>query len=624
MSQSLSSSTSGGAPGAFGSASFAIQDAGPRLATTASNKTLLIDNYDSFTWNIYQYLCELGANVSVIRNDAISLQGCIDFNPTHLVISPGPGHPSTDSGISCAALLHFAGKIPILGVCLGHQAMFEVFGGKVIHAGEIRHGKTSTLHHDGKGLYLNVTPEIQVIRYHSLAGDRSLVPESLIVSSRTDSGVIMGVRHREYVCEGVQFHPESIKSEEGMLMMRNFLSWTAGTWSEQEQKQQQQQQQQQQSTAAAAAPSAAPIPTTTSPAEIPAIPMRECVKKLADGSGPVDNLDIVRAGIQAMLTGSATPAQVASFLLALRFRGHTPTVVAACAEVMSRHALRIDAPALSLNCFPDSPLDVVDIVGTGGDGLDTFNVSTAAGIVASACGVRVAKHGNRSASSLCGAADLIEACGANLELDPAAVASILQSTGFCFLFSQRFHPAMRHVAPVRKEIGTKTIFNILGPMSSPARPRALVVGVFSPEVGRLMADALALRGVQSALVVHGQDGLDEISPAVPTTVWRLRGSRIEELTISPADFGLPLHALEEVVGSHPQANAATLFQLLEGKIDGAILDFVTMNASALLVAAGAAADFKAGVAQAKQAIASGRALQVLQQFITESVAARRT
>ncbi|KAF2397783.1 N-anthranilate isomerase [Trichodelitschia bisporula] len=206
---------------------------------TASN-LILIDNYDSFTWNVYQYLVLEGATVTVFRNDEISLQELISKNPTQLVISPGPGHPDTDSGISNEAILHFAGKIPILGVCLGEQCMFSVFGGRVDVTGEILHGKTSLLHHDSKGVYAGLPQDLPVTRYHSLAGMHHTLPECLEVSSWTKMGsdkkttIIMGVRHKKYVIEGVQFHPESILTAEGRPMLHNFLKMQGGTWEENE------------------------------------------------------------------------------------------------------------------------------------------------------------------------------------------------------------------------------------------------------------------------------------------------------------------------------------------------------------------------------------------------------
>ncbi|KAG0224620.1 bifunctional tryptophan synthase trp1 [Actinomortierella wolfii] len=193
---------------------------------------VMIDNYDSFTWNVYQSLCLLGADVQVFRNDKVTLEELVALNPTHLVISPGPGHPSDSAGISKPAIQHFAGKIPILGVCLGEQCMFEIYGGKVGFAGEIVHGKVSPIKHDGKGLYLNIPQDILATRYHSLSGVISTVPDVLEVTSRTESGVIMGVRHKTLCVEGVQYHPESVLSEHGQTLFGNFLRLRGGTWKE--------------------------------------------------------------------------------------------------------------------------------------------------------------------------------------------------------------------------------------------------------------------------------------------------------------------------------------------------------------------------------------------------------
>ncbi|KAF8928084.1 indole-3-glycerol phosphate synthase-domain-containing protein [Dissophora ornata] len=193
---------------------------------------IMIDNYDSFTWNIYQSLCILGADVQVFRNDAITVEEIVALNPTHLVVSPGPGHPSDSAGVSKPAMEYFAGKIPVLGVCLGEQCMFEIYGGTVGFAGEIVHGKVSPIKHDGKGLYLNIPQDILCTRYHSLSGVTSTVPDVLEVTSRTESGVIMGVRHKTLCIEGVQYHPESVLSEHGQTLFNNFLKLQGGTWKE--------------------------------------------------------------------------------------------------------------------------------------------------------------------------------------------------------------------------------------------------------------------------------------------------------------------------------------------------------------------------------------------------------
>lgn len=206
-----------------------------------NKKVVLIDNYDSFTWNLYQYLCQEGALVEVFRNDEKTLAEIESISPDLIVISPGPGHPSTDSGLSMPIINHFKGKIPIFGICMGEQCIFQVFGGKVEYAGEIVHGKTSAIEHDNKGLFKNVPQGAIITRYHSLAGTLKTLPDELEVTSTTENGIIMGVRHKKYTIEGVQFHPESILTEEGHLMIRNMLSIEGGEWNNENLKVQQQQ-----------------------------------------------------------------------------------------------------------------------------------------------------------------------------------------------------------------------------------------------------------------------------------------------------------------------------------------------------------------------------------------------
>ncbi|RCH78711.1 anthranilate phosphoribosyltransferase, partial [Rhizopus stolonifer] len=295
-----------------------------------------------------------------------------------------------------------------------------------------------------------------------------------------------------------------------------------------------------------------------------------------------------------------------------------PHIVAACATAMRSHARLVPYEGYeSLNGH------VVDIVGTGGDGHDTYNVSTTASVVAAGAGAKVAKHGNRAASSKSGSADLMEAHGCHIALvEPEQVAGILDRTNFCFLFSQTYHPAMKHVASLRKEIAVPTVFNLLGPMSNPAKPGRVVVGVHSPEIGSLMANALKLTGVQEALVVCGTEKLDEISPAGETNYWRIHPSgEITTGTLHPTrDFGLPTHPLNQVKGGDCHENADILKRLLDNELEEnhPILDFVLLNAAALLVVAGIAQDFKEGVQKAKESIRSGNARHVLDSFRQET------
>ena len=309
--------------------------------------------------------------------------------------------------------------------------------------------------------------------------------------------------------------------------------------------------------------------------------------------------------LEEIMTGAATPAQIGAFLAGLRMRGETPEIIAACLEVTERHAELVPVD------------DVIDIVGTGGDGMDTFNVSTTAALVVAGAGVRVAKHGNRAASSKCGSADVLEALGANLDLSGERAASVIESCGFCFLFAQRFHPAFRHVGGPRRELGTRTIFNVLGPLTNPARPRAMLVGVGSKILGPVMAEAFRLRGLPRALVVHSAEGLDEISPEGVTHGWSVENGEVTEVQLCPTDFGLPSHPIATIVGGDAAQNSGALLAVLDGS-EGPVTDFVLLNAAAALVVAGAAQDYIAGVAIARDSIGSGRAREVLDCYIALS------
>ncbi len=331
--------------------------------------------------------------------------------------------------------------------------------------------------------------------------------------------------------------------------------------------------------------------------------MQEAIRSLVE-SGSLSG-ERAAAALEEIMTGAASPAQIGAFLAGLRMRGETPEIIAACLEVTQRHAELVPVD------------DVIDIVGTGGDGMDTFNVSTTAALVVAGAGVRVAKHGNRAASSKCGSADVLEALGANLDLSGERAAQVIESCGFCFLFAQRFHPAFRHVGGPRREMGTRTIFNVLGPLTNPARPRAMLVGVGARALGPVMAEAFRLRGLSRALVIHSAEGLDEISPEGVTFGWEVANGSVAEVQLRPADFGLPSHPVTKVIGGDAAENSGALLAVLDGS-EGAITDFVLLNAAAALVTAGSAKDYPEGVALARDSIGSGRAREVLDSYIALS------
>ncbi|KAI8599611.1 anthranilate phosphoribosyltransferase [Dissophora ornata] len=316
-----------------------------------------------------------------------------------------------------------------------------------------------------------------------------------------------------------------------------------------------------------------------------------------------------------IMEGRATQAQIGAYLIALKLNklDAEPAIVAACAVEMSNHGLPI-----SFEQNPGLQEQLVDIVGTGGDGHDTFNVSTTAAIVAAGAGCKVAKHGNRAASSACGSADILEKIGCRIDnVKPEDVAPLLDNHGFCFLFAQTYHPAMKNTSAPRKELGIPSIFNLMGPLSNPAKPRRVVVGVHSRSLGTLMIESLKLMGLISGMVVCGANGLDEISPEGETHVWKLVDGEIVEEDISPAQFGLPSHPLSAVKGGGPKENAEILDDLLNNKFKSPghpILDFVLLNAAALLVVAGKATNFEDAVVLARQSVESGKARLVLEGF----------
>jgi anthranilate phosphoribosyltransferase len=322
----------------------------------------------------------------------------------------------------------------------------------------------------------------------------------------------------------------------------------------------------------------------------------------------LDGHDLSRAQarqvMEAIMAGEATPAQIGAILVALRVKGETADEIAGCAEAMRAHALPV-RPRRD---------DLVDTAGTGGDGARTFNISTAAALVAAAAGAAVAKHGNRAVSSASGSADVLEALGFRLEQEPARIAQSIDELGFGFLFAPSHHPAMRHAAPVRKELAARTVFNVLGPLTNPAGARAQVVGVYAPELVRIIAEVLARLEARHAFVVHGAGGVDELSPAGPNLVCEVVGGRVVRREIDPADFGVPRCRPEELAGGSPADNAATVRAILAGA-PGPKREAVLLNAAGAIAAGGHAVDLPEGYRLAAEAVDSGTAAARLEELI---------
>lgn len=310
------------------------------------------------------------------------------------------------------------------------------------------------------------------------------------------------------------------------------------------------------------------------------------------------------AAVRAIMSGEATPAQIAAFLVALRMKGETTHEIAAAARVMRSLMTPVELPREHLT----------DIVGTGGDCANTFNVSTAASFVAAAGGARIAKHGNRSVSSKSGSADLLEAAGARLDLGPEAVRASVEQLGIGFMFAPMHHGAMKHAAPVRRELGLRTLFNLLGPLTNPAQAPHQVLGVFDRRWLESLARVLGELGSKHVLVVHALDGLDELSIAAPSQVAELKDGEVRVYSIAPEDFGLTRASIDPMRVSSPAESLAIVQRVLGGEA-GAASDFVALNAGAALYAADRATSLADGVAAARQILQSGRALERMQQYV---------
>lgn len=312
------------------------------------------------------------------------------------------------------------------------------------------------------------------------------------------------------------------------------------------------------------------------------------------------------------MTGAATPAQIAGFGVSMRMKRPTAAEVTELADIMLKHARRVPTDVIGT--------DTVDVVGTGGDGANTVNLSTMASIVVAAAGVPVIKHGNRAASSLSGGADTLEALGVRIDLGPDDVARSVAEIGIGFAFAPQFHPSYRHAGVVRREIGVPTVFNLLGPLTNPASPRAGLIGCAWADLAEVMAGVFATRGA-SVLVVHGDDGLDELTTTTTSTIWRVQAGTVERLTFDPAAFGFARAELSELVGGDAESNAAEVRAVLGGA-KGAVRDAVVLNAAGAMVAhAGLASDAKwvpaweSGLARAAEAIDSGAAEQLLARWV---------
>lgn len=529
---------------------------------------LLIDNYDSFTYNIYQVFYRFGFPIKVARSDKISIEEIEALNPQYIIIGPGPKSPK-EAGISIQIVQELQGKYPILGICLGHQAIMAAFGVEIVRAKHIIHGKIEPLHHNQKGLFRHISPNTPVARYHSLVGKVDELPECFEVSAWSGDGEIMAIEHKSLQLMGMQFHPESIGTPEGEKMLFNFLHYTR---------------------------------------EI--IPIKDYLKSTLKG----ENLSFQQAYdvMDEITEGNLSDAQIGSILTSLEIKGVNAQELAGFASVLKKKAI-----ILPVEQSDQSDEVVLDMVGTGGSANKTFNVSTTSALLLASAGVKVIKHGNRAATSRSGSADLLQALGVNVDMGVETCAKIYEELGITFLFARKFHSAMRFAAPARESLGFKTAFNLIGPLANPANVTHQFIGVFDKAYTEIMAEALQILGIKRAMVVSGLDGYDEISLCAPTQITELCEDRIFTYVFDPREIGLAFVQHSELMGGSVDENKAISLDIFHGRLtlESPKVQLAALNVGAGLYLSGKVESIKEGFALAKEIIESQRVLALLEDFV---------
>lgn len=525
---------------------------------------LLIDNYDSFTYNLVQAFCRLGHRPRVVKNDDPGLVAMANDPSLRMVcISPGPGHPSR-AGYCLDFLRQLSPRIPVLGVCLGHQILGLYAGAEVVPGPVVMHGRTSEIVHDGKGLYRGMPNPMVVGRYHSLVVrvDDEHPNDLLAVSARGPQGEVMSMRFRDRPWVGVQYHPESILTPDGLRLLENFPGSL--------------------------------LPTVHAAPTISSI-----LESVSQGRDMTDEECDVAFG--SMLDGTMTPAQAGALLMGLRMKGEKPAELAAAIRIMLARSVKVTG----------IPEKCIDIVGTGGDGKRSFNCSTATSLTLAGMGYRMLKHGNRAVSSTSGAADALEGLGLPLEKDPEAIVDMLKERNFAFQFAPYFHPAFANVGPVRKQLGMRTLFNMLGPMLNPACPDYLMMGVGDPKQVDLIAATLQKRPFHKVAVFNGAGGYDELTTMGKTRVILITDGVMDEVVFDPALYGFEPCEPEDLEVKNKEEAASVLRELLAGRGPRAMRDMMTVNAAFAIFMLEDDKSMDECVAMARKGVAEGAGMRVL-------------
>lgn len=536
---------------------------------------LFIDNVDSFTYNLVDQLRNSKHCVTVYRNTIpadVIIEKLSQMQNPILMLSPGPGTPS-EAGCMPELLKRLKGKLPIIGICLGHQAIVESYGGSIVPAGDILHGKASLIEHDEQAMFKGLPNPLPVARYHSLKGEN--IPNTLTINALCNN-IVMAVRNDHDRVYGFQFHPESILTIQGVKLLEQTIEWALNP------------------------------PQSESQSKPEAIidkqeyNIQPIINKLYLGQTLTQNESKILFNL--IIQGKIEPTVLATAVISMKVRGEKPDEIAGAAQALLENADSFDIP----------DYDFTDIVGTGGDGTNSINISTASAFVAAALGYKVAKHGNRGVSSKSGSSDVLSALGIKLNMPAEASRKALDELGVCFLFAQQYHSGFRHAAPVRQQLKTRTIFNVLGPLINPSRPKRILLGVYHPDLIKPIAETLKMLGYTHAYVVHGS-GMDEVAIHGETQVAEIRNGNIRYFTLTPKDFGLKQYTLKDIEGGTPEMNRDMLIAILQGHGKPAHEAAIAANVAMLMSLFGQS-DLKQNAQQAIDMMHSGKAYTLLQQL----------
>lgn len=536
---------------------------------------LFLDNVDSFTYNLVDQLRHNQHNVTIYRNTIpadVIIEKLSQMQNPILMLSPGPGAPS-EAGSMPELLKRLKGKLPIIGICLGHQAIVESYGGMIVPAGDILHGKASLIEHDGQAMFKDLPNPLPVARYHSLKGEN--IPKTLTVNAMCNN-IVMAVRNdQDRVC-GFQFHPESILTIQGVKLLEQTIEWALNP------------------------PKKQPEAKQEAIVDKQEYNIQPILNKLY--LGQVLSQEESKILFNLIIQGKIEPTVLATAIISMKVRGEKPDEIAGAAQALLENADPFEVP----------DYDFTDIVGTGGDGTNSINISTASAFVTAALGYKVAKHGNRGVSSKSGSSDVLSALGIKLNMSAEASRKALDELGVCFLFAQQYHSGFRHAAPVRQQLKTRTIFNVLGPLINPSRPKRILLGVYHPDLIKPIAETLKMLNYTHAYVVHGS-GMDEVAIHGETQVAEVKNGEIRYFTLTPEDFGLQQYTLKDIEGGTPEMNRDLLLAILQGHGKPAHEAAIAANV-AMLISLFGEPDLKQNAKRAIELMRSSKAYELLQKL----------